>query len=611
MASGQGAVAQNLHRLFATGTLAGFSEGQLLDAFAVGRDEGAFEALVARHGPMVLGVCRRALSDPNDADDAFQATFLILARRAGSLRDRELVGAWLYAVARKTAARARADADRRRRRDRASVPAESDQPPAEDPARRELAEAVRGEVDRLPPRYRAAVVLCDLAGHTHAEAARELGIPIGTVKSRQSRAHALLKSRFGRRGLDAPAVLLVAALASEATAAPATLIHTTARAAILIVAGRGAAGLVSAPALALAQGASPAMILGKITAAATATLAIGLAATALGQRGPQAESPKPEQVEATEVPRRGESRPGEPTVKADEVIGIPPTLPNDSQPKTLVDAARKAYRESATYYANGRIKTEIIIEWSKRLLDAERTADANGDPIKPYSDHLARMQEIEARERKELAIGRGTSQIVDTIRYFRLEAEQMLAQAKRGRTEPQQPEVNTAGKAEPKAPKAIQDFGGVGGGGFEENLPDDGPRTKLVLAKLGEPITMKFPNETPLEDLLKYMKTATADKEQTGVQFYLDPIGLSEADRTETSPIEIDLEAIPLRTALFLTLRSLDLTYFVRDGIIIITSPKFAESSFDGLVRDPSEIPKPKQSRGGMRGSGTGGFGPQ
>lgn len=607
MASGQGAVAQNLHRLFATGTLAGFSEGQLLDAFAVGRDEGAFEALVARHGPMVLGVCRRALSDPNDADDAFQATFLILARRAGSLRDRELVGAWLYAVARKTAARARADAARRRRRDRASVPAESDLAPAEDPARRELAEAVRGEVDRLPPRFRAAVVLCDLAGHTHAEAARELGIPIGTVKSRQSRAHALLKSRLGRRGLDAPAVLLVAALAPEATAAPATLIHTTARAAILIVAGRGVSGLVSAPALALAHGASPAMILGKITAAAAATLAVGLAATALGQRGPQVEPPKPEQVEATEPALRRDPPRDDGPVGTVEVLKILPTLPVESQPETLVDAARKAYRESATFYVNGRITTEIIIEWSKRLLDAERTADANGDPIKPYSDHFARMQEIEAKERKELAIGRSTSRNLATTRYFRIEAEQMLAQAKRGRTEPQQPEVNTAKKAEPKAPKAIQDFGGVGGGGFEGNLPDEGPRTKLILAKLGEPITMQFPNETPLEDVLKYMKTATADKEQTGVQFYLDPIGLSEADRTQTSPIAIDLEAIPLRTALFLTLRSLDLTYFVRDGIIIITSPNLAESSFDGLMRDPSEIPKPKQSRGTMGGGGGGG----
>src|SRR3954447_6451072 len=116
-----GAVLRHLQRLFSLGTVAGLTEWQLLHRYVTRHDEAAFEALVARHGPMVLGVCRRVLDDPHDVEDAFQATFLVLVKKAGSIRDRDVLGTWLYGVARRVAVRARVEARRRRARERAGV----------------------------------------------------------------------------------------------------------------------------------------------------------------------------------------------------------------------------------------------------------------------------------------------------------------------------------------------------------------------------------------------------------------------------------------------------------------------------------------------------------
>jgi RNA polymerase sigma factor (sigma-70 family) len=197
------------HRGTAARTL---SDTQLLRRFAADRDEQAFTLLVERHGPLVLSVCRRVLGMAPDAEDAFQATFLVLARRAGRLRDPELLGNWLYGVASRIARKARTALNRRRAREKhIHVLAVAPAPPPglDDDARSVLAEEVR----RLPSTHRAAVGLCYLEGKTNAEAARLLRWPIGTVKGRLARARQILRERLTLRGFGAFVILLTALLA--------------------------------------------------------------------------------------------------------------------------------------------------------------------------------------------------------------------------------------------------------------------------------------------------------------------------------------------------------------------------------------------------------------
>src|SRR5262249_53529694 len=151
-------------------------DADLLERFAVRGDEAAFEALVRRFGPMVLGVCRRILGDAHDAEDAFQATFLALAKKARGVRKRGAVGSWLYGVAYRTASRARADAAGRQSRERqAPLPPAAD--PVQEAIRHDLQAVLDEEMNRLPKKYRSPLVLCYLEGRTNAEAARELGCP--------------------------------------------------------------------------------------------------------------------------------------------------------------------------------------------------------------------------------------------------------------------------------------------------------------------------------------------------------------------------------------------------------------------------------------------------
>ena len=176
----------------------GLTDGQLLARFVATRDEPAFAALVRRHGPMVLGVCRRLLPRGPDAEDAFQATFLVLFRRARALDRGGSVANWLYTVAYHVALRARADAARRRQCERA-VPRRDEAPAAD--VWSDLRPVLDEELTRLPDKYRAPVVLCYLEGKTNEEAGRLLGCPVGTVKGRLSRARDLLRARLARRGV--------------------------------------------------------------------------------------------------------------------------------------------------------------------------------------------------------------------------------------------------------------------------------------------------------------------------------------------------------------------------------------------------------------------------
>jgi RNA polymerase sigma factor (sigma-70 family) len=255
------------------GPSAALSDHQLLERFTHGRDEQAFAALMQRHAPLVLGVCRRVLHHEHDAEDAFQATFLALARNAASIRKGDSLSSWLHSVAFRVALRSRRDAGR-------LDPLVHDTPDhagrdvLADVSGRELLAALDEELQRLPETWRAAVVLCLLQGRTQDEAARQLGWPRGTLKGRLERGRALLHRRLARRGLALSAALVVAGVAQRAAAAPSLLLSATAHAANQI-AGGGAGG-VSARVAALAHEASRAVGLGKAKLTLAAVLVLGL-----------------------------------------------------------------------------------------------------------------------------------------------------------------------------------------------------------------------------------------------------------------------------------------------------------------------------------------------
>jgi RNA polymerase sigma factor (sigma-70 family) len=213
------------------------SDSRLLEHFIHRRDEAAFAALMERHGPMVLGVCRRVLHDAQDAEDAFQATFLLLVRKAASLGRRDLVGNWLYGVAYRIAVRTRANAIRRRAHERQAMPMAAVEP-LHEVVWRDLRPVLDAEINRLPEKYRAPLVLYYLEGKTVQETARQLGVPLSTAATRLVRARERLRKRLERRNLGVPMLVLTMVLSHQVApaAVPATLAEAT-RSAALLAAG--------------------------------------------------------------------------------------------------------------------------------------------------------------------------------------------------------------------------------------------------------------------------------------------------------------------------------------------------------------------------------------
>jgi RNA polymerase sigma factor (sigma-70 family) len=248
---------------------AGPTDGELLQAFIAHRDEAAFEGLVRRHGAMVLGVCRRLLRNHADAEDAFQATFLVLVRKAASIRTPSAVSNWLYGVAHTTALKAKAMNRKRRTRELEAgcQPRHS----ASEEAWQAVQALLDTELIRLSDKYRMAIVLCDLEGKTIREAARHLGCPQGTIAARLARGRALLARRLAKQGLVLSAGALSAALtqATASASVPPSLVSSTVKATSALTAGQAAlAGLVSAKVAALTQGVVQAMFLTQLKSCA-------------------------------------------------------------------------------------------------------------------------------------------------------------------------------------------------------------------------------------------------------------------------------------------------------------------------------------------------------
>ena len=286
------AVLGTVRRLAATQAVSRLTDPQLLERFRRDNDQDAFAALVKRHGPLVRKVCWRVLHHAEDVEDAFQATFLVLARHVGSIRRQGALGSFLHGAAYRTALRARRDAGRRRHHEREAQRVARSQPNLE-VAWREIQAVLDEETAALPEKYRAVFVLCCLEGQSKPEAARHLGLKEGTVSSRLAQARKLLQQRLTRRGLTLTAVLGAVAVSEQtgaALAAPA--VRATAAAALAFRAGAAAPGRAAS----LAEGMGQSMFATKCKLIIAVVLALGIAAGAgaLAQRPPAATAEPPQ-----------------------------------------------------------------------------------------------------------------------------------------------------------------------------------------------------------------------------------------------------------------------------------------------------------------------------
>jgi RNA polymerase sigma factor (sigma-70 family) len=356
-------------RLAAPGA-GGLSDSHLLERFVVDRNEAAFEVLVWRHGPLVYNVCRHLLRNVDDVEDAFQATFLALVRKATAIRNRGAVGAWLYQVAQRAALSLLAARRRAEPFPDAEIAAPAD---ADDLLRQDLRAVVHDEVRRLPAKYRDAVILFYLSGLTTEEVARQLGCPRGTVLSRLAWARDRLRGRLTRRGVVLPAGALAVWLAQQgaSASAPALLIGSTVRAGLWLAAGKAAAaGIVSARAALLMEGVLRPMFLTKLkTTVVVAVLAVLVAfgAGRWDQREATAQpAPRP-QDEAAPVAPQGRTRVA--------LLNMNYVIKNYDEYKVLHESVAK---QVAFYEERHKASRARIEEWTRELADpnvGERTKE--------------------------------------------------------------------------------------------------------------------------------------------------------------------------------------------------------------------------------------------
>jgi RNA polymerase sigma factor (sigma-70 family) len=482
-----GALIHQLERLFDHGTVIGLTEGELLERFVTGRDETAFEALVARHGPMVLGVCRQLLRDPNDVDDAFQATFLVLVRKAGTLRRCDLLGNWLYGVAYRVATRSRLLAARRMaraayghemadavdggggRRQRFNRDAWADWDPEPRPWLHE-------EVRRLPEKYRIPVLLCYFEGLTHDQAADRLGWPLGTVKGRLARARDLLRKRLTRRGVTLSAAALASHLAvpHARAAVPASLEYATLQAAQAVAChtttSLAVASAVSLPVAALAKGALQAMIWTQVKAVAITLLVAGVVTTGAvigatqfsgkggnaGQANTSQTAPADQiglgllSTDSEEVSPDGSSPQPEPQDSGKSTRHRGAGANEDQAEEAATEEAAKSIstpvlqsmRRAADLFVSllrdrdgASVNVERLKNWSDLTLRADLTlASSHEDRVALYEAHRERMKKLRDITQRLPQADKGQTAEEALAQKFLQEAEQWLDDEKKAQT---------------------------------------------------------------------------------------------------------------------------------------------------------------------------------
>jgi RNA polymerase sigma factor (sigma-70 family) len=426
MAKGQASFVQNIQALFDAGSIGELTDRQLLELLATGdRDaaELAFAVLVRRHGPMVFHACCSILRDRHEAEDAFQATFLVLSRKAASLWLRDSIGPWLFGVACRVASSARSATIRRKSVERKA--AESATTTAHDPAWDDCDIILHEELGRLPNGYRMAVALCDLEGLTHEQAARQLGWPAGTVRSRLARGRERLRYCLVRRGLAPAVVAMGAPLARDSV--PASLIAMTVENALGLGAGQGATGPM-ASSIALMEGTLRVMFVSKLKLVAAVGLAggvlifgsvlIGHGAMGRAQLATAAVKTEPLNQAGVQVQPAG-------------------AIPPDAEPLSPSAQARlwaaKMLRDSMMRrFTDGEIDAIAYLQAQRRYNDV--VIDVG---VKTVADQV-RVQEVLVRGLKSIenvagamrAAGRGHDIDRLVIESERLEAEEALARAR-------------------------------------------------------------------------------------------------------------------------------------------------------------------------------------
>jgi len=418
MASGPlGNVIRFLRRTVGSPAGAEQSDRQLLVRFAQARDQAAFTTLVERHGPMVWAACQRVLGDGPDAEDAFQAAFVVLAQKAGSSGWQESISSWLYEVAYRVAMRARRDAARRRQRERevtAMQPVNA-QPDADSG---ELRAVLDDELTRLPEKFRAPLVLCYLQGKTNDEAARQLGWPKGTVASRLARARDLLRGRLTRRGLTLSAAALATALADSAAPAamPTGLVQSTIKTAALLPSAKAlTTGAIPAPVASLAQGVLRTMFLNKVKVAGLIALVLAVFGLGTGMITYRMLTASPNEAQAAplgERPPEGPERPraSKPAVKDGLSVTIQPAkavFGKDEMPVIdfhWTNLTQEPFKLAAMNYFPERIKEADLLDlktgasWKGTYLPPARTAapapvPAEVAPAQTVQSHVGLGQE--------------------------------------------------------------------------------------------------------------------------------------------------------------------------------------------------------------------------
>ena len=416
-------VRRDIGTLFRDGMLGGLTDRQLLERF-LNRDhpsaEDAITILVERHGPLVWGVCRRLLPDRSDAADAFQATFLVLLRRAGAVRVDDSLGPWLYGVSRRVAARARATSVRRGARETGRVEAVAG--PDADPGHAERLAVLDEEIGRLPEHQRAAVVHCDLEGLPHEEAVRRLGCPVGTVESRLSRGRQRLRERLVRRGLAPAAAALWAATAREASAGiPAALIKETAR----FVTSFPAAGTVPVTVTVLAEGVIQMMWLARLkplVAVAAALILTTAGIAVLGRQQPALEGAR----------ERAKSAPPQNAGAGAAAPGIAANRALAREQLALIDEAWAMLNELARA-GEISIADPSFSLWGRRKLETLRKAGAGkAEIIAELEKYVKELKEHEAIAKSRMEVPRRPAVDLRDVRFRRLEAEIWLNE-ERGR----------------------------------------------------------------------------------------------------------------------------------------------------------------------------------
>lgn len=392
------------------------SDAQLLERFIGERDEAAFASLMRRHGPLVWNVCRRVLVEEHAAEDAFQATFLVLVRKARSVSKRESVRSWLYGVALRVALRARQREGLRRVREQSTPPRQADT--AAEADWDDMRSILDEEIQRLPEKYRLPIILCYLEGQTNDEAARQLNCPRGTIATRLARAREQLRSRLVRRGLTLSTGALTALLADNAmSAALSPLLFAQTTKGVL-------AGTVSVSITTLTEGALHTMFVTKMKTALSAVLAlivVGGAGVSTYYLRAQAPAPKQEDVRQSAV-----------KALADLGLDKPPTLMEKLLDKRREMAAQEMRIRYEKYRAGAQDATlDLALAGSKRLRKAELELSKNqADRLAAHEKHLKLMKEIVKICQAKYTVGRISLADYSQAEYERMDAEIELEREK-------------------------------------------------------------------------------------------------------------------------------------------------------------------------------------